>query len=60
MKSPRSVAIGGDPADPGNTVEHRFEMEGRLKYVEAQVDKAQTALARQHVHYNMRREKAED
>jgi len=57
-KSQRSGNLG-DPADPGNTVEHWFEMECRLKYMEAQVEEAQTALSRQHVHYNVMREKAE-
>jgi len=57
-KSPKSGNLG-DPGDPGNTVEHWFEMECRLKYMEAQVEEAQTALSRQHVHYNVMREKAE-
>jgi len=57
-KSPRSANLN-DMSDPGNTVEHWFEMECRLKYMEAQIEEAQTALSRQHVHYNAMAEKAE-
>lgn len=38
----------GNDHDSNNTVEHWFEMECRLQYMEAQVEEAQMALARKH------------